>query len=99
MTRSPLKRKTPLNRSRKPLKPVSAKRAVWLAKYHAAVKARKKKQDWCDVCRVPHRFLDAHHPQGRIGELIMIFFLVCRGCHDWIHFVNPRQARLEGWLK
>lgn len=85
------------------LRPVSAKRAVWLRKYSAALKAAIDAQmtqhggTRCARCQ-QSKPVQGHHPGGRIGERILVFVLLCAECHHHVHFVSPKQARAEGWI-
>ena len=90
-----------LRRSR--LKPVSAKKAALKKEYLAEKTARMNRQreqrggTFCERCD-KLRWVDGHHPYGQAGKWILIFFLICRKCHDWIH-ANGKAAREEGWTK
>jgi hypothetical protein len=90
-------------KARRPLRPTSAKKAAWRRQYAKELARRKAEQEataghtFCQRCRKPAT-VDGHHPAGQAGVLIMLFFLLCRLCHDWAHFTSPKQAREEGWL-
>lgn len=93
MKRSPLKRKTPLNR-------VSSKRAEELKEYRKLKREYIKKQSICEICET-NKAIDIHHrlPLGRGGKLCdtTIFVAVCRLCHNYIHN-NPTYAEENDWI-
>jgi hypothetical protein len=63
-----------------------------------AQQIQQKGFNWCERCGERKKHLDGHHPWGQIAEKILIFFLVCRACHDYIEG-NKIKARKEGWIK
>lgn len=110
-SRTTLKRRTGLRRSGfkpkakatkwkagKPLKSQSKKKAIWNRAY-SAEKCRRLSPGnvKCQRCK-KRKATDGHHPYGQAGERIMVFVMVCRECHDWAHFEDPRAARAEGWI-
>lgn len=107
--RKGLTRKTPWVRKPAPmkrqarLKPRSDKKAAWVEQYLAekerrmALQIAERGATWCQKCTEP-KPVEGHHPGGQNGARIMVFFLICNPCHHEIHFVSPRQARLDGWL-
>lgn len=40
---------------------------------------------------------DPHHPYGRVGTWLYVFFPVCRECHEGFH-AQPNKAREEGFI-
>jgi len=97
------------NKPRKPIRPVSAKKAKWLPLYAKAKRERLAQminELGCYKCEKCGRItgcnvepnLEPHHTQGRINENILIFKLVCRICHRWIHD-HGKEARETGWIK
>jgi len=104
MKRSPLKRKTPLKRSTKPLKrtrlsPVSKKQQKRLRDYSAVRKDYLDEHPVCEAC-LQRPAEEIHHKEGRGSKTAdpTTFMSICRRCHNWIH-ANPNRAREEGWLK
>ncbi len=85
------------------IRQVSTKKAEWKRRYHAALAERKAAQvashghTYCEHCQKPGP-VEGHHPGGQNGERILRFHLFNHDCHHWAHFVNPKQARAEGWL-
>lgn len=85
------------------LKHQSPKKAAWRRQYARELARRKAEQEathghtFCQRCS-RWSDVDGHHPAGQLGVLIMLFFLMCRKCHDWAHFESPATARAEGWL-
>lgn len=102
MKRTPLKRKTPLKRSAA-MNPMSPSKRAIQSRYKAAVRDAMHAQIGrigfvaCERC-CKTAAVEPHHPEGRIGDKILIIRLICRKCHKWIH-ENTKQARLDGWLK
>lgn len=96
MKRTALKRKTPL-------RPMSAKKKAMQPSYRKAYRdamyaqLEEKGNTYCEKC-LSASMVEPHHTQGRIGENLLIFKLLCGPCHDFIHS-NPKIARSEGWLK
>lgn len=103
LKRSPWKRKPAAPKRKSPLRPASREKQSWQRRYSAAKAQRMAGQirergcTYCERCR-RNAIVDGHHPAGQIGELILRFFLLCRGCHDWAHD-HPKLARAEGWLE
>lgn len=93
MKRSPIKRKTSLNR-------VSSKRAEELKEYRKLKGGHIKKRPVCEICET-NKAIDIHHrlPLGRGGKLCdtTIFVAVCRFCHNYIHN-NPAWAEKNNWI-
>jgi hypothetical protein len=111
MKRSPLKRKTPLRRSQKPLarkplkqksslKKMSEKREKEIKEYGVLRKIFLSQNPSCQVESCDHTATDVHHVKGR-GKYyldVSTFMAVCRPCHDKIHFESPKWAREKGYL-
>jgi len=104
MKRSPLKRKTRLKRSAKPLKrtplsPVSKKQQKRLQDYSVVRKAYLEEHPVCEACG-QREATEIHHKEGRGSKTAdpTTFMSICRRCHNWIH-AHPNRAREEGWLK
>jgi len=101
--RTPLRRKTPLKRSGR-LRPMSKDKAAWNRLYVEEKRKRYEAQtadhgfNFCEHCNKPTQSLDPHHTQSRRNENILVFMLICRTCHDWIH-AHPNAARELGLLK
>lgn len=44
---------------------------------------------------------DIHHKAGRSGFMLWhkpMFCLLCRTCHNEIHYRNTKQAEADGWI-
>ena len=98
MKRTPLKRKTPLRRSGRKLRPVSIKRAKQNKEYSVLRMEYLNKNPFCSICEKPA--CDIHHKKGRFGERLNnseFFMAVCRGCHEWIH-ANPQISYAKDYL-
>lgn len=80
------------------IKPRSAKKSEWEAKYFAQVESDARQQE-CFSCHAygTKDSFDRHHTHGRSKENILIYKYCCRDCHNWIH-ENPNQARKLGLL-
>lgn len=84
------------------MRKVSSEKEKWSTRYYVELRKAKEKQaeengcTFCEMCG-KNGAVDGHHTQGRIGENILVFRLIGRGCHDFIHS-NARWARAEGWL-
>ena len=93
MKRSPIKRKTSLNR-------VSSKRAEELKEYRKLKREYITRKPICEICET-NKATDIHHrlPLGRGGKLCdtTIFVAVCRFCHNYIHN-NPAWAEKNNWI-
>lgn len=103
----PLKRKTPLNRGKKPLKrsgPIKPRRRG----EGALVKSRKivseRSGGRCEariggVCsgtaECVHHVLRRSQGGGHEPENLLH---LCNRCHGWVH-ANPAEAMEKGWLK
>jgi 5-methylcytosine-specific restriction endonuclease McrA len=78
---------------RKPLRPVSARRAAELKQYTILRRAYLSEHPHCEVCGA--RAHEIHHmlPRGRGGKLLdtSIFLALCRRCHRQAHD-NPNWA-------
>ncbi len=85
---------------RKPLRPVSKKRQVWMREYAKAKEVADDLQK-CPVCEKTSfkHMMDPHHLSGR-GSLedMLNFIWVCRPCHNRIH-ENGKWARANGYLE
>ena len=51
-----------------------------------------------------HQATDIHHSYAGANRskyylITTTWFAVCRECHNWIHFIDPKRAREEGYLK
>jgi transposase InsO family protein len=86
------------------LKRVSTKQAAINRSYKLLKAEYMKAHPECQVCgiwdiwHIPHT---VHHVKGR-GKYtldVSTFMTVCSACHYWIHFINPKEARKEGYLK
>lgn len=84
----------PMRRAR--LKQRSAKKSHWQGLYILALKFLIRLDPLCRRCRRRHA-TEGHHPWGQIGALILLFFPICRICHEEVEG-NKRQARAEGWI-
>lgn len=99
--KTPLTRKTPLKRTGK-LRPMSAKKKSMQTRYRLYKENAMQRQineqgcTHCERCGNPGP-VETHHTQGRIGENLLTFRLVCDACHRAIH-ANGKKAREEGWL-
>jgi hypothetical protein len=53
----------------------------------------------CGVCGIESITvdMDPHHPGGRLGANLLIYFRVHRGCHELIHR-DERLAKEKGWM-
>lgn len=104
LKRTPWKRRPGPGLKRTPLARESSEKGRWRRKYSAELRLRKAQQvedrgtTFCERCE-RNRPVDGHHPGGQIGAAILVFFLICRRCHDWIHFEAPGEARSAGWLR
>lgn len=68
---------------------------------YEAMKADDAQTQRCRVCGVSGSkdYLDRHHPRGRSGENILIYFYVHRiPCHKHIHD-NPKWAEANNFLE
>lgn len=81
---------------RKPLRKRSVAKAIWHSLYVAGLIYLLSRDSRCRRCW-KRKAIEGHHPFGQFGALIMIFWPICRVCHDEIH-ANHNKARAEGWL-
>lgn len=81
---------------RRRLKRRSAAKMIWNDLYLLALKFLIGLDAICRRCR-KRLATEGHHPLGQIGALILIFWPICRRCHDQIHDF-PNEAREDGWL-
>ncbi len=97
---TPIKRYTPIARSRTPIRRVSSKRSKQLREYTKRRAIFLAANPLCAVYK-DLRSAEVHHVAGRIGEKLndeKDWLAVSRAGHVWIHN-NPRQARELGLLK
>lgn len=107
MKRSPLKRKKPLARSRKPMKRVklktmSSKRRTELQIYMDRRADFLTARPRCEGTRrrCPNAATQVHHKAGRTGGnylRVATWMAICDKCHRWIH-AHPNKARELGLL-
>ena len=104
MKRTPLKRKTPLKRSQKPLKrsplrKVSSKQSKRLTAYSKAKQEYAKEHPICEVKGCASLAQDLHHKAGRGSKIAdkEYFMAICRYHHSFCH-ANPSWARANGYL-
>lgn len=104
MRRSPLRRTVGLKRGTKGLKksrlsPMSNKKKSFYAEY---AKRRDAAPDWVRCAftgQIVHKFqCDPHHPFGRHGIFILLFFWVLKIWHNQFHAMAT-QSRALGWLQ
>lgn len=74
----------------------SAEKAGWQRIYVAVLKAVLSVHPLCVRC-MKRLATEGHHPFGRSGALILLFWPFCRTCHDEVEG-NKKQARAEGWI-
>lgn len=99
MKRSPLRRKTPLKRTR--LRRVSKKRAVESLIYYEKRNAFLAARPFCEFESCHYHSRDVHHMQGRGGSNYLdetTWMAICRLHHNLIHDF-PNKARKLGYLK
>jgi hypothetical protein len=98
MKRSPIKRKTPLKRSGRKLRPVSKKRARENRAYTRLREWYLEQNPACEICG--KKATQIHHKRGRFGARLNekeYFMAICMACHDWIH-KNPMEAYAKGYM-
>ena len=84
---------------RKPIRRVSAKRAVQLKEYKLKRDVFLTLHDVCACCG-DDTASDIHHSRGKIGRLLnetKYWFALCRRCHRQVTD-NPIWARAKGLL-
>lgn len=81
---------------RRRLRQVSDKKAYWRRLYFAALAFLVRLDPFCRKCRVSLA-QEGHHPFGQIGALILIFWPMCRSCHEEIEN-HKKRSREEGWI-
>lgn len=92
-------KRTPIKRSKIPIKKMSEKRKLEYKIYTPLKKEYMLLHPKCERC-ITKKSKDLHHKNGREGERlydVRFFMAACRDCHDWIH-LNPEQAREDGYL-
>lgn len=81
---------------RQGLRQVSVKKAHWRKLYLGGLRFLVALDPLCRRCQ-RRRAIEGHHPWGQLGALILLFFPICRTCHDEIEN-NKKKARAEGWI-
>lgn len=75
----------------------SKKQDARLEKYYPIRDAKLKAQPLCECCG--RKAQTVHHRALRIGKnLYRLLMSICWNCHNWIHFVNSREAERLGYL-
>lgn len=100
MRRTPLKRKTPLRRGKRPRR-VSANQAEAIAtRRDLRAELLDERGPLCE-CGCGAEWTDMHErlPRARGGSPVDKRNILClaRGCHRWVH-ENPREAKQRGLL-
>lgn len=100
MKRTPLKRKTWMRR-------VSHKQKKRNAEFEKVKAEWLSKNPFCEIdapnfqCTLS-RNVTVHHIRQRYGDYLCntkYFATACSNCHHYIHFVDPKWARENGFLK
>lgn len=89
---------------RSPMKRQSSKRAAEQRRYAKLRKEVLIYHPWCFACKENGDYraaTEVHHYRGKLGRLLCdtrFFRSVCQEHHNYIHHVNPNEARRRGWL-
>lgn len=83
-------------KSRCTIRPTSKVKDCWTILYEE----KKLKDDSLQTCRVcgetsMKEFMDAHHPFGRINEMLLAYHWVHSECHRLIHAHKPLAIKLR----
>jgi hypothetical protein len=110
MKRTPIKRRTPMPRSklqmkRTPIRKVSVRRESENRTYLKLNREYLAEHRFCECCEPIHggpvrRSNQVHHYRGRVGRLLTdtrFFRASCQECHTWI-CDNGAEARKRGVL-
>lgn len=81
---------------RRPMKQRSADKARWERIYLAVLRAVLGVHPMCVRCG-ERTATEGHHPFGRIGALILLFWPFCRPCHDHVE-THKKESRADGWI-
>lgn len=87
-------------KEKKPIKKVTAKRAIQNKEYLRLNREYLEQYPVCEVVECHYKSNQVHHMCGREGELLTnvdFFLAVCQDCHDKIHD-NPEWSRSQGYL-
>jgi len=51
----------------------------------------------CEACKVTYatNHMHRHHVNGRYGERLLEYIMLCPPCHQWVH-ENPAAAKERG---
>jgi hypothetical protein len=77
------KRSVGIKTQRSPLKKRSPAKAKLHALYVAGLVFLLSLNPICRICE-ERKATEGHHPWGQRGWLILLFWPICRICHDWI---------------
>lgn len=92
----PIKKKVPLKKTNKKIKPFSDRQKQRLKIYNKLRAEHLTLHPVCEVCN-SERSTEIHHKYGRVGNNLFIGFLsVCRSCHQQIEH-NPIWAKENGY--